>query len=68
VLSAIFPESTFYFKPTPVSEKNQLLMRRIDRIFTAHPIYGYRRMNIVLNRLTELHSELELLDTEDREA
>ncbi|MDR1082072.1 MAG: transposase [Deltaproteobacteria bacterium] len=43
-------------------------MRGIDRIFTAHPVYGYRRMTTVINCLPELPSELELLDPEDREA
>jgi putative transposase len=61
-------ESSFYYNPVPVSEKNQLLMRATDRLYTAYPVYGYRRMTVVLNRLAELPSELELLDPEDREA
>ena len=36
--------SSFYYKPTGVSEYNLLLMDMIDRKYTEHPFYGILRM------------------------
>jgi putative transposase len=60
------PSSTLYHHPVPTSEKNQLVMRCIDRIYTAHPVYGYRRMTTVLNRLVITPTDMKLLDEEDQ--
>ncbi len=42
--------SSAYYRPTGDSEEELGLMRRIDRIFTEHPVYGSRRMQAVLVR------------------
>lgn len=42
--------STAYYRPE-VSEKDLLIMNEIDKIFTAHPFYGKRRIRVVLNQM-----------------
>lgn len=42
--------STYYYKPEPESEENQLLMRLIDEQYTKTPFYGRRRMSAWLCR------------------
>ncbi len=39
-----FPRSTSYYQPKPVSGDDQALMKRIDRIHTARPFLGSRRI------------------------
>jgi hypothetical protein len=34
------PRSTMYYENVPISEKNELIMRVMDWIFTANPFYG----------------------------
>ena len=38
------PRSTFYHRPSPVSDENLELMRLMDRCHTERPFYGIRRM------------------------
>lgn len=40
----------YYYKPKPESEKNILLMRRIDEIYTKFPYYGAPKITAQLNR------------------
>jgi putative transposase len=40
--------SSFYYKPTPVSEENMLLMRLIDEQYLKTPFYGSPRMTVYL--------------------
>lgn len=42
--------SSAYCRPTGDSEEELALMERIDRIFTEHPMYGSRRMQVMLAR------------------
>ena len=42
--------TSFYYKPIPISDKEYLIKRIIDEVYTAHPEYGYRRMTTILNR------------------
>jgi putative transposase len=42
--------SGLYYKPIGESAVNLRLMRTIDRVYTARPFYGYRRMAQVLRR------------------
>lgn len=39
-----------YYKPVPPSEHDLMVKLYIDKIYTAHPFYGYRRICKVLNR------------------
>ena len=41
--------SSVYYRPVEDSEEELELMTQIDRIFTAHPVYG-RRIQAVLGR------------------
>ena len=41
--------SSVYYRPVEDSEELEL-MTQIDRIFTAHPMYGSRRIQVVLGR------------------
>jgi putative transposase len=59
------PRSTLYYKNVPTSETNELIMRVTDRIFTANPYYGYRRMTVVLNRLLDTPGDMKLIRDED---
>ena len=38
-----------YYKPVPPSETDLMVKSYIDKIYTAHPFYGYRRICHVLN-------------------
>ncbi len=42
--------SSLYYQPVGPSAKEIAIKRRIDEIYTAHPIYGSRRMTAVLCR------------------
>ncbi len=42
--------SSLFYRPVPPSEYEVALKHRIDRIYTAHPYYGSRRITVVLNR------------------
>jgi len=44
------PRSSYYYNPTPMTEHNLRLMRRIDEIFTESPEYGSRLLRDVLIR------------------
>ena len=35
--------SSFYYRPRPASAAELELLKRLDRIFTDHPVYGSRR-------------------------
>jgi transposase InsO family protein len=41
--------SSFYYQPRPTSAEFDLL-NRLDRIFTEHPVYGSRRLQVALLR------------------
>jgi putative transposase len=43
------PRSSFYYQPRPTSAELDLL-NRLDRIFTEHPVYGSRRLQVTLAR------------------
>ena len=42
--------SSFYYQPRPVSAEELDLLNRLDRIFTEHPVYGGRRLQVALLR------------------
>ena len=42
--------SSFYYQRRPVSAEEIDLLNRLDRIFTAHPVYGSRRLQVALLR------------------
>lgn len=42
--------SGFYYQPCPESEENLGLMRRLDELHLAHPVYGSRRLTVLLQR------------------
>lgn len=42
--------SSAYYRPMGDSDEELALMRRIDRIFTEHPVYGSRRIQVALAR------------------
>src|SRR3984893_3010599 len=42
--------SSFYYRPRPESAEELELLERLDRIFTDHPIYGSRRLQVALLR------------------
>jgi putative transposase len=42
--------SSFYYQPRPVSAEEPDLLNRLDRIFTEHPVYGSRRLQVALAR------------------
>jgi len=42
--------STLYYRPSPVSEDDLAVMRRLDELYLASPFYGSRRMAAVLRR------------------
>jgi hypothetical protein len=42
--------SSFYYQRRPLSAEELDLLNRLDRIFTAHPVYGSRRLQVALSR------------------
>lgn len=42
--------SSFYYQPQPSSSAELDLLNRVDRIFTEHPVYGSRRLQVALLR------------------
>jgi putative transposase len=40
--------SSFYYRPRSESAEELHLLKRLDRIFTDHPVYGRRRLQVVL--------------------
>jgi putative transposase len=42
--------SSFYYQPQPTSAAELDLLNRLDRIFTEHPVYGSRRLQVALSR------------------
>lgn len=42
--------SGYYYEPVPESEENLALMRRLDELNLAHPVYGSRRLAALLGR------------------
>lgn len=43
-----------YYKPKPPSEEDLFIKSRIDRLYTRHPEYGYRRITDWLNEYEKL--------------
>jgi putative transposase len=42
--------NSFYFRPRPESAAELEPLKRLDRIFTDHPVYGCRRLQVALVR------------------
>jgi putative transposase len=42
--------SSLYYRPKPESPEKLDLLKRLDRIYTEHPVYGSRRMQVALER------------------
>ena len=42
--------SSFYYRPRPEAAEELELLQRLDRIFTDHPVYGSRRLQVALLR------------------
>ena len=42
--------SSFYYRPPPEFAEELELLKRVDRIFTSHPVYGSRRLRVALLR------------------
>lgn len=50
LLLASVCKGTYYHTTTGESEENLLYMERLDKLYTAYPFYGSRRMTAVLNQ------------------
>lgn len=55
--------SNYYYQPAPISEEKQLLMRKIDEIYTEFPFYGSPRITKELHQqgFTANHKAVERL-------
>ena len=42
--------SSVYYRPKPESAEELDLLKHLDEIFTEHPIYGSRRLQVMLKR------------------
>ena len=42
--------TAYYYQPCPESEENLELMRRLDELHLEHPVYGSRRLAVLLRR------------------
>ena len=43
--------SRYYYEPCPESEENLALMRRLDELHLEHPVYGSRKLAVLLRRV-----------------
>ena len=41
---------SYYYEPCPETEANLALMRRLDELHLQHPVYGSRRLTVLLRR------------------
>lgn len=42
--------SGYYYEPVAETAENLALMRRLDELHLAHPVYGSRRLRVLLQR------------------
>jgi len=42
--------SSYYYAPCPETEENLALMRRLDELHLEHPVYGSRKLTVLLRR------------------
>jgi putative transposase len=42
--------TAYYYQPCPESEENLELMRQLDELHLEHPVYGSRRLGVLLGR------------------
>jgi putative transposase len=42
--------STYYYEPCPETEENLALMRRLDELHLEHPVYGSRKLTVLLRQ------------------
>ena len=42
--------ASYYYEPCPETEANLALMRRLDDLHLQHPVYGSRRLTVLLGR------------------
>jgi putative transposase len=42
--------SGYYYQPCPETPENLVLMRRLDELHLAHPVYGSRKLQVLLAR------------------
>jgi hypothetical protein len=42
--------NSFYYRPRPEVAEELDILKRLDRIFTSHPVYGSRRLQVALLR------------------
>lgn len=42
--------SAYYYEPCPESEENLALMRRLDELHLEHPVYGSRKLTVLLRQ------------------
>lgn len=42
--------TAYYYEPCPESPENVKLMHQLDRLHTEHPVYGSRRLTVMLER------------------
>ncbi|MHB8523661.1 MAG: IS3 family transposase [Limisphaerales bacterium] len=42
--------STYYYQPCPETPENLALMRRLDELHLDHPVYGSRKLRVLLGR------------------
>ncbi len=42
--------ASYYYTPCPETEENLALMRRLDELHLQHPVYGSRRLTVLLAR------------------
>ena len=41
---------SYYYEPCPETAENLALMRRLDELHLAHPVYGSRKLRVLLAR------------------
>lgn len=55
------PRSSYYFEPLGITDEDLEIMKRMDKIYTAYPFYGYRKITQEFRHLGEVFNHKRIL-------
>ena len=55
------PRSSYYYNPVGITEEELEIMKRIDKLYTEYPFYGYRKMEVELRKQGQIYNHKRIL-------
>ena len=55
------PRSSYYYNPIGIKEEELEIMKRIDKIYTHYPFYGYRKIDAELRKQGQIYNHKRIL-------